>query len=128
MCIFFFSSRRRHTRFKCDWSSDVCSSDLQGPLVSEAVTMVHRPREDVGDGFDAAMRVPGKPRQVILGVLIAKVVEQKERIEVFGVAEAECAAQPHTGALDGRLRLQYSLDRSNGHGCSSESQFNALML
>src|SRR5207237_2271764 len=23
-----FSSRRRHTRFKCDWSSDVCSSDL----------------------------------------------------------------------------------------------------
>ena len=22
------SSRRRHTRFKCDWSSDVCSSDL----------------------------------------------------------------------------------------------------
>src|SRR5207237_2430918 len=25
---FFFSSRRRHTRFKCDWSSDMCSSDL----------------------------------------------------------------------------------------------------
>src|SRR6201986_5602032 len=25
---FFFSSRSRHTRFKCDWSSDVCSSDL----------------------------------------------------------------------------------------------------
>src|SRR6185369_18017232 len=25
-----FSSRRRHTRFKCDWSSDVCSSDLPG--------------------------------------------------------------------------------------------------
>src|SRR5207237_5966849 len=25
---FSFSSRRRHTRFKCDWSSDVCSSDL----------------------------------------------------------------------------------------------------
>src|SRR2546427_12835379 len=31
MCVvffFFFSSRRRHTRFDCDWSSDVCSSDL----------------------------------------------------------------------------------------------------
>src|SRR5207237_7525121 len=27
--VFFFSSRRRHTRFKCDWSSDVCSSDLR---------------------------------------------------------------------------------------------------
>src|SRR2546427_1294378 len=30
VCVyFFFSSRRRHTRFDCDWSSDVCSSDLQ---------------------------------------------------------------------------------------------------
>src|SRR3972149_2066249 len=26
--FFFFSSRRRHTRFDCEWSSDVCSSDL----------------------------------------------------------------------------------------------------
>src|SRR2546430_9751703 len=29
IAFFFFSSRRRHTRFDCDWSSDVCSSDLQ---------------------------------------------------------------------------------------------------
>src|SRR2546427_7644157 len=29
--FFFFSSRRRHTRFDCDWSSDVCSSDLVWP-------------------------------------------------------------------------------------------------
>src|SRR5699024_11754728 len=28
MYVFFFSSRRRHTRSKRDWSSDVCSSDL----------------------------------------------------------------------------------------------------
>src|SRR2546430_4283855 len=28
LVFFFFSSRRRHTRFDCDWSSDVCSSDL----------------------------------------------------------------------------------------------------
>src|SRR6266487_4734012 len=28
MCFFFFSSRRRHTRWTGDWSSDVCSSDL----------------------------------------------------------------------------------------------------
>src|SRR5882762_7827879 len=36
MCFigfFFFSSRRRHTIFKCDWSSDVCSSDLQRPPI-----------------------------------------------------------------------------------------------
>src|SRR2546430_2946100 len=34
---FFFSSRRRHTRFDCDWSSDVCSSDLHsfGGLIAQ---------------------------------------------------------------------------------------------
>src|SRR5690606_40820570 len=31
--VFFFSSRRRHTRFSRDWSSDVCSSDLGTPLI-----------------------------------------------------------------------------------------------
>src|SRR5256886_10342560 len=36
---FFFSSRRRHTRFDCDWSSDVCSSDLNGnkPIAEDAL-------------------------------------------------------------------------------------------
>src|SRR5699024_11492263 len=31
--LFLFSSRRRHTRSKRDWSSDVCSSDLSVPLI-----------------------------------------------------------------------------------------------
>src|SRR5258707_11680340 len=31
--VFFFSSRRRHTRYWRDWSSDVCSSDLKGKVV-----------------------------------------------------------------------------------------------
>src|SRR3712207_7874483 len=31
---FFFSSRRRHTRYWRDWSSDVCSSDLLGTLLA----------------------------------------------------------------------------------------------
>src|SRR3712207_9547238 len=34
--FFFFSSRRRHTRYWRDWSSDVCSSDLKPEEVSEA--------------------------------------------------------------------------------------------
>src|SRR6266571_9501215 len=36
--VFFFSSRRRHTRLTCDWSSDVCSSDL-GPRHVDAVAL-----------------------------------------------------------------------------------------
>src|SRR5215208_6351548 len=35
---FFFSSRRRHTRWPRDWSSDVCSSDLEGPAPSQEET------------------------------------------------------------------------------------------
>src|SRR2546430_6044474 len=35
--FFFFSSRRRHTRFDCDWSSDVCSSDL--PRLTEKLPL-----------------------------------------------------------------------------------------
>src|SRR2546430_6752697 len=46
VCIcffFFFSSRRRHTRFDCDWSSDVCSSDLCPQLTRfRAVTTFER--------------------------------------------------------------------------------------
>src|SRR5438270_11905880 len=34
MPILFFSSRSRHTSFDCDWSSDVCSSDLLAVLVN----------------------------------------------------------------------------------------------
>src|SRR2546430_5617870 len=36
--FFFFSSRRRHTRFDCDWSSDVCSSDLRANHGSSFLT------------------------------------------------------------------------------------------
>src|SRR5699024_11863505 len=39
--VFFFSSRRRHTRSKRDWSSDVCSSDLiLADLLSRSSVMV----------------------------------------------------------------------------------------
>src|SRR5207253_5030118 len=35
--FFFFSSRRRHTRWPRDWSSDVCSSDLKGKQVRDQI-------------------------------------------------------------------------------------------
>src|SRR2546430_13824008 len=37
LSLFFFSSRRRHTRFDCDWSSDVCSSDLDIQSIFQVV-------------------------------------------------------------------------------------------
>src|SRR2546427_3475542 len=50
MLFFFFSSRRRHTRFDCDWSSDVCSSDLvrvaQFTLLAKALRPLPLGKED----------------------------------------------------------------------------------
>src|SRR3712207_9150570 len=43
MFVFFFSSRRRHTRYWRDWSSDVCSSDL----VEEVDKLTRRIQENV---------------------------------------------------------------------------------
>src|SRR3712207_7447237 len=49
--LFFFSSRRRHTRYWRDWSSDVCSSDLmpvfhRGRVIALSAAMTHH--QDVG--------------------------------------------------------------------------------
>src|SRR5690606_38300678 len=44
--LFFFSSRRRHTRFSRDWSSDVCSSDL-------FIYYLNNPELDINQRFDA---------------------------------------------------------------------------
>src|SRR5438067_3604555 len=45
--LFFFSSRRRHTRSKRDWSSDVCSSDLLFGVTSRAVIQDFSSMEEI---------------------------------------------------------------------------------
>src|SRR5256885_3172377 len=49
--FFFFSSRRRHTRLQGDWSSDVCSSDLEEAVYERVVllTVVSDSRPTVSD-------------------------------------------------------------------------------
>src|SRR3712207_311210 len=52
--FFFFSSRRRHTRYWRDWSSDVCSSDLEVPEVQRPqVDLRDRPSDGARDGVSA---------------------------------------------------------------------------
>src|SRR5690606_39457366 len=46
--VFFFSRRRRHTRFSRDWSSDVCSSDLKIPLVIANARLSERSAKGYG--------------------------------------------------------------------------------
>src|SRR5690606_19254565 len=55
--MFFFSSRRRHTRFSRDWSSDVCSSDLI-PSVSDPAAVEEICDLVSGDGEASQLAVP----------------------------------------------------------------------
>src|SRR2546430_17483205 len=68
---FLFSSRRRHTRFDCDWSSDVCSSDLGGSDLYVAQ------RRDKDDDFGWGR----PPRIVARGTMGHPDVDRKSVVE-----------------------------------------------
>src|SRR2546427_567018 len=77
--FFFFSSRRRHTRFDCDWSSDVCSSDL-----IEGEFGVGKPEEIV---YRHALRALGAPPEEawMAGDHLEFDVEAPQRLGLHGV-------------------------------------------
>ena len=83
--------------------------------IPHAVAVLDRSGKHVRDGLDAAVRMPGKARQIILGDVIAEIVEQEKRIEILRVAKAERTAQMHTRSFEGRFRLYEALHWSNGH-------------
>src|SRR5260370_31523410 len=60
--VFFFSSRRRHTRFKCDWSSDVCSSDLAIDIGGTGIKAALL--DDAGSMIGERQRVPTPSKPV----------------------------------------------------------------
>src|SRR3990167_4270724 len=66
----FFSSRRRHTRFDCDWSSDVCSSDLCAPSPTYRILTVWHP--------DRKHRLAGL-RQVFFGLRSERTDDPRSR-------------------------------------------------
>ena len=90
---------------------DVAGRD--GAVVAHAVAVLDGSGQDIGDGFDPAMWMPRKSRQVILRHIVAKIVEQEKRVEVGGIAEAEGSPQMHTSALESRFRKCEPFDRSN---------------
>src|SRR6266481_7337177 len=62
--FFFFSSRRRHTRWNCDWCSDVCSSDLR--LLDSKVRQSNVVARYGGDEFVILMPETGVEQAQIL--------------------------------------------------------------
>src|SRR5688572_32022939 len=84
LVVFFFSSRRRHTSFDCDWSSDVCSSDLQilaqcgkGPGSGEAGGFVMNV---------SALRGEGR-RQQLAAAISEKDPDRDRRLAAFDRSE-----------------------------------------
>src|SRR2546427_7955195 len=92
--LFFFSSRRRHTRFDCDWSSDVCSSDLAPAASHEAA-------------------VPGWPVHREVHAALAALSEEQRRVVVLsyfeGLSHREIAQRLHLplGTVKTRLRMAH---------------------
>src|SRR5690348_17807726 len=76
---FFFSSRRRHTRWTGDWSSDVCSSDLLeldravdpgkdgGLLLGRQLALLDAPREELVDAREALRERRGRSEERRVG-------------------------------------------------------------
>src|SRR5690606_41092017 len=94
--FFFFSSRRRHTRFSRDWSSDVCSSDLTGFLL---------PGEVVGiDGFVNTTQLSNAIALEDTEVCVAR-IEDMDRVAA------------HVPALQHQLRRLRSEERRVGKEC-----------
>src|SRR6266516_5216664 len=101
MYIFFFSSRRRHTRSYGDWSSDVCSSDLRlegalGPVPGlDVADVVVRP------GAEPQLVAQPEDRVVVIadvedaGVLVADLVggDEDVRVVLLHAADAQQAVQ-----------------------------------
>src|SRR5205807_4925881 len=88
--VFFFSSRRRHTRLQGDWSSDVCSSDLRGTVAPGIFPATFR-------GHGGAVAVYFEAAAVItVLVLLGQVLELRAREATSGAIKALLQLAPKT--------------------------------
>src|SRR2546427_8309727 len=97
--FFFFSSRRRHTRFDCDWSSDVCSSDLEraDALARELADVARRP------GIEVPHHIRELPRQRVrpldLRLRWPTVVEHDVAVQIGAVVPQPLLALDHAALV-----------------------------
>src|SRR5438270_6659298 len=101
--FFFFSSRRRHTRFDCDWSSDVCSSDLASAL-NTAVAPKANPAYSFTGSPGAESRSTNSGR---IGKTIAELSWISSKVTISGIRLRELrprrrvVKKPGRAAVDG---------------------------
>src|SRR6516225_10179618 len=96
--------------------------------IAEAVAVLDITGEHVGNGLDAAMRMPGETGEIFGRAVVAEIVQKEKWIEFGGVAEAESAAQMHAGALDRGLGRDDAFDGADGHSGSSRRGLDSRNL
>src|SRR2546430_15758750 len=106
LCLFFFfSSRRRHTRFDCDWSSDVCSSDLNPGRTSTACSSAERARRSVRvlGRARAAGNCPGDRKSVVEGKSVdpggCRIIKKKNSDRLCRQSSLLISDLPYTAQL-----------------------------
>src|SRR3712207_1576209 len=86
--IFFFASRRRHTRYWRDWSSDVCSSDLTGIRAPDPAGSVVAEIPDAKTGGPDVPAAMGMPRPELARILLDRAAEVGVKVR-FGTTFTE---------------------------------------
>src|SRR3712207_1955109 len=119
--MFFFSSRRRHTRYWRDWSSDVCSSDLVGDrftvnrLVGEAGDTVTLPALLLVDGDTVTSDAQALAGVTVTGEIVGHGKGPKIRIHKFKNKTGYHKRQGHRQPLtDVRITGIESADSTKG--------------
>src|SRR2546427_9263618 len=134
MFFFFFSSRRRHTRFDCDWSSDVCSSDLGSVLMGPAdfITRARGIRRMLGGTMRQA-GVIAAAGLVALEHMVDRLAEDHARARrlhqgLRAIHPAWCAAElPQTNIVQVRVGTSAAeAHRSEEHTSELQSQSNLV--
>src|SRR5260221_8763342 len=85
------------------------------PFVAQAISMLDLAGQHISDGLDAPVRMPGKAGKIVRRIVVAKIVEQKERIVFLRLAETESAAELHPRAFERGLGFNNLLYWSERH-------------
>jgi hypothetical protein len=76
--------------------------------VSQTIRMFDGAGQDVRDGLDTPVRVPGKAGEVVIRNIIPEVIKQQEWVELQGIAKAERPPQTHPSTFQRWLGLDHS--------------------
>src|SRR6266496_2805352 len=87
-------------------------------LVAQAAPVLDRSRHNIGDRLNPAVGMPWKYRQVVIGILVAEIVEQQKWIELIGLPEAKRTTDLYAGAFQRRFGFNNSFYRSERHNDS----------